>query len=588
MIGELGRVWVSVRADLKTLNKDFNSAFGLVNRQAHDVTRRLNRAFAGISMGALTARGFKLAASFEKTQVSLEAMLGSAAKARTMLKEIRDLTRKSPFGFEELKDDMKFLLAVGIQEEKLIDDMKMLSSVVAGTGADFHRLAKAYADVSARGMLYGQEIRQFAEAGVPLVKLLAIEMGKSTAEILKMSEEGQISFSEVEKVLHKLTSESGKFGTILEEQVETVGGQFRQLRNEMDFLLTDMFDALKPLNKEILRTAKQLIVGMGSAFDGVHDDFVAWAKEMATGLETIREQWDLSWDIVMTQMGIHLARGEERIRAFFNILPSLVEAAKGTMKEYWKLLEKSADSTWDWITKQGPDALKGTGKFLWGSFWKTAENIWVDPFKRANQAMVPPHLKQDAWWRQPTSNWWQDIKGIAQDSFVPMQKTNRRTSNEQAGLWNSTQEAIRAVWEKAVEKIHPKDLLDAMFPTDSPEIKRMQSELNRMTGEFGKHWADNATDMATRDRQRENRIREIEGGVPEIGDPKTKKGRKADAMVGIAELGRRIQQEILDKDAERQEKMLRLQEENNRQNQQMLDELRDTKKGIEDLELGLT
>lgn len=172
------------------------------------------------------------AADFEQSRVAFDTMLGSADKARVMLKQLSDFSLKTPFTFPEVVTGAKQLLAYGISAEKILPDLKALGDIAAGVGRDkLPFLTLAFGQVATKGKLMGQEIRQFTEAGVPIVAELAKSLHKTTQEITDMSEKGQISFANVEAVMKSMTGEGGNFFNLMEKQSKTFDGVMSNLND---------------------------------------------------------------------------------------------------------------------------------------------------------------------------------------------------------------------------------------------------------------------------------------------------------------------------------------------------------------------
>lgn len=100
-------------------------------------------------------------------------MLGSGEKARILLNDLSQFASKTPFEIPEIRSNAKQLLAMGISADNLIPTMKALGDVSAGLSVPMDRLALAYGQVIAKGKLQGGELKQFTEAGVPLIETLS-------------------------------------------------------------------------------------------------------------------------------------------------------------------------------------------------------------------------------------------------------------------------------------------------------------------------------------------------------------------------------------------------------------------------------
>lgn len=134
-------------------------------------------------------------------------MLGSAEKANKLLKELTDFAKKTPFELVGIRQNAKQLLAMGIQLNDLLPTLKALGDVSAGLSVPLDRLALAYGQVIAKGKLQGGELKQFTEAGVPILAELADMLGKTRGEIQEMITDGAIGSELVVKAFQRMSSE---------------------------------------------------------------------------------------------------------------------------------------------------------------------------------------------------------------------------------------------------------------------------------------------------------------------------------------------------------------------------------------------
>ena len=115
----------------------------------------------------------EVTSQFEMQRVALGGIIQDTAKAETLFRQIKAAAIKSPFEIKDLVTFTKQLSAYRIETDKLFDVTMKLADVSAGLGVDMNRLVLAYGQVRAASVLRGQELRQFTEAGIPLVELLA-------------------------------------------------------------------------------------------------------------------------------------------------------------------------------------------------------------------------------------------------------------------------------------------------------------------------------------------------------------------------------------------------------------------------------
>lgn len=183
---------------------------------------------------------------FEQQQVALQGILGSAAAAQKALNELKGMAIESPFELKDLVAYTKQLSAYGIEQDKLLSTTKQLADLSTGLGVDMSRLILAYGQVKSASVLRGQELRQFTEAGIPMVEKLAEKFtdlnGKlvTTGEVFDLISERKVSFEMVAQVLSDMTSEGGKFYKMQENITDTLYGQVQKLKDTWTIALNDL------------------------------------------------------------------------------------------------------------------------------------------------------------------------------------------------------------------------------------------------------------------------------------------------------------------------------------------------------------
>lgn len=226
------------------------AALGAITIAANLVGSAISKAFE------VGADVFRSASAFEQSAIAFEVMLGSADKARTMLKDVSRFAANTPFELPELIDTTKRLLAYNIAAEDIIPTLTSLGNITAGIGRDkLPQLILAYGQVRAATKLTGAELRQFSEAGVPLIEQLAKQFGVAEARILEMVSAGEIGFPAVRQAFMEMSGEGGKFFNLMERQSLTFDGVVSNLR-----------DNFMSMGREIIGMSNDGTIREGSIF----------------------------------------------------------------------------------------------------------------------------------------------------------------------------------------------------------------------------------------------------------------------------------------------------------------------------------
>jgi len=230
---------------------DANSAIEKASGASSTLAKGL--AVAGGGVVALGGMFLKSASDAEQMQTSFTVMLGSAEKAKKFMKDLADFSAKTPFNLPGVSQASKQLLAYGSTQENVLKQVGILGDIASGVGKDkLPQLILAFGQVQAATKLTGNEMRQFTEAGVPLIDALATHFGVTKDKIAQMASDGKIKFKDVEESLGSLTAKGGPFFEMMAKQSETLSGRWSTVTDNFGIFMTQQ-------GKPLLDWAKQFV-----------------------------------------------------------------------------------------------------------------------------------------------------------------------------------------------------------------------------------------------------------------------------------------------------------------------------------------
>lgn len=218
--------------------------------------------YAGIRMVKNLAT---ITGEFEMQKVSMQAILQDAEKGAAIFERIKELAVISPFQFKDLVSYTKQLSAFSVPYEELYDTTKMLADLSAGLGVGMDRLILAYGQVRSAAVLRGQELRQFTEAGIPIVEELRKKLSEANGELVTTGEvfeyisARKVPFEMVRDILVEMTSEGGKFYKMQEVQAETLKGKIANLTDAFQIMLSNIGNSDGGLMKGTIDATRSLI-----------------------------------------------------------------------------------------------------------------------------------------------------------------------------------------------------------------------------------------------------------------------------------------------------------------------------------------
>ncbi len=286
----------------KTTRKSFDKASRSQKNFTNDFLRGLEKierrsiGAGGIIRGTLGAdiirRGFQEATrqvgSFiteagkvERATTEFQVLLRSMEKGAKLTETLRELSAVTPFQFENLARTTKLLLAMrAATEAELIPTLRMLGDAAGGSSIKLERIAFAFGEVKANSKASFQEIRQFTNAGVPMLATLADMWGKNMQQARKMVRMGKATGPAVAKAFKIMTSEGGIFFRGMERTSKDFEGRMSTLIDNIKIAKATIGEQLLPTVKEYVdlaidvakRTAKWAVANK----DIIKTKFLEW------------------------------------------------------------------------------------------------------------------------------------------------------------------------------------------------------------------------------------------------------------------------------------------------------------------------
>ena len=224
-----------------------------------------------LSTGATSALTF--ASNMEQASVSLEYFVeGSdkAAKSLAFLREMNEFAARTPFSTEAALEMSKYAQSVGIGMQYTKSFLQVVTDAAAATGAteeNLQRVIFALGQMKTKGRVASEEIRQLANANIPVYDILQEELGLTGAQI----------------------SNIGKYWISADRAIVAIlSGLEKRYAGAADRIADTMSGMLDTISDDALIIAQQAGHGIFDTFEGI--------------LTTVRDKLDEYRDVV-TEFG---------------------------------------------------------------------------------------------------------------------------------------------------------------------------------------------------------------------------------------------------------------------------------------------
>ena len=198
--------------------------------------------------------------------VTYSALFGDTKVASDFMSVLKEHSVETIFDYQQLADASKKLLAYGIEYENLMFIMEGLTNLgaMSGDSAALDRIALALGQIYTKGKLSAEEMRQLANAYIPITEILQDKFGL-TGDDLKRVGDLNLPASEVINAIVDYANEN--FGSVGDAAMYTITG----LQNKI-------VDTLKVVGSEMLKPITT-----------AYKSFLAY---IADGLENIRAEFE--------------------------------------------------------------------------------------------------------------------------------------------------------------------------------------------------------------------------------------------------------------------------------------------------------
>lgn len=198
-----------------------------------------------VPFGMLAKRALSASADFESLKMQMEVLAGSAEKGSALFEKLLKLDVETPFELNQVASATNILMGFGQSSEQAYSNLRILGDVGAVVNSDFNRLAITFGQASAEGKLYTKDIRELINNNIPIIKILANELGVAENKIMDFAEQGKITFDVLVRALERATSKGGMFEGGMAKLAKTSKGVWSTFKGNLNIALATFGDELQ-------------------------------------------------------------------------------------------------------------------------------------------------------------------------------------------------------------------------------------------------------------------------------------------------------------------------------------------------------
>lgn len=266
---QLGKFAASSASGTSKMNKDF-AQYGktIVNS-----TKELNKHSLGLKDTARIVQGILVSQAFygiagairdatralwdfneslDYANVTYSALFGSQELGTGFLATLREYAEDTIFSYEQLADSSKKLLAYNIPYKNLMFIMEGLTNLgaMSGDAAALDRIALALGQIYTKGKLSAEEMRQLANAYVPIYDIVQSKFGLSGDDMKRV---GDLNLPAADVINAVIDYANEKFGSVGDAAMMTITGLKQKITDSIKNLGVDILKPVTVIYKSLLK-----------------------------------------------------------------------------------------------------------------------------------------------------------------------------------------------------------------------------------------------------------------------------------------------------------------------------------------------
>lgn len=266
-------VLVKFKGDTKDLDQKTLSVGKLIkgNLISSAITGGLRAVWGGIksissAIGGLAVEGgFDRALNIEQAEFKLKGLGHSAEEVELIMDNALKSVKGTAYGLDEAATVAASSVAAGVKPGKDLErTLKLIGDAAAISGRDMTSMGAIFNKVAAAGKMTGQELNQLTDAGIPMLQLLADNLGMTTEEVNDLVSAGKIGFDEFRDAIEKgMGGAALTMGQTFEGALENTKAAMSRLgKTFMEPFLKGMTPALGTLTEIIDMVAEGTTEGL--------------------------------------------------------------------------------------------------------------------------------------------------------------------------------------------------------------------------------------------------------------------------------------------------------------------------------------
>ena len=263
-------------------------------------------AAAGAALGVSIAKGVERLTAIENARAKLDGLGHSAKSVEKIMDNALASVKGTAFGLGDAATVAASAVAAGIKPgQDLRRTLGLMADTATIAGTPLAEVGRIFNQVAATGKLFTGDMYQLSDRGIPVLQMVAKELGVTSAEAAKMVSEGKVSFDTFRNAI-----ENNLAGAALKSG-ETTQGAYSNMMAAAGRFGASLLQGVFPIAKMVFGSVTK---------------FADWATDAVVPLGKALGDFFLSAEGPVQRFGAGLTRGGDATKKLGGDLDRLVVA----------------------------------------------------------------------------------------------------------------------------------------------------------------------------------------------------------------------------------------------------------------------
>jgi tape measure domain-containing protein len=234
--------------------------------------------YAGLNViKQCTTAVWDFSTSLEYSKVAYATLFNSVSEATEFTNVLQDYAAKTPFTFQQTTDAAKMLLAYGTKAKNVMYEMNGVldASAITGNAQTVESVARAFGQITTKGRLMNEEMRQLTDAGIPAYSILQEKLGLTQKQLQNLAKNEIDSNTALNALVSGLEE---RYGNAAKATALTITGLISNITDDFKSLGASLFtpvtNGIRTMLKGIEAAMTSMVTiygtkGLGGVFEAI-------------------------------------------------------------------------------------------------------------------------------------------------------------------------------------------------------------------------------------------------------------------------------------------------------------------------------